>query len=646
MFSFGLRSAQAIDDCSSKYAGTCTSGSCASPQTALAGEHCSPATETCCYTAGNSTATATATAAASSNSNFSLGGWADKAGGVLLYGPLMAILGFFSLLLGVATTIFAWAIDTATFSKAINVSSSGVIYSTWMFIRDTVDVAFILFLLYAAFSIIFQVGGKFGEKKILLKIVLMALLVNFSFPITLFIIDVSNSLMYTIFQSPTLFDNSTGGVAGAFTFVANNSGLSGILASTKIVGLTELIASIIFSAILALTFLSMAILFVIRLAALSIIIIFSPIAFVGSVAGKDFGWWDYLFKYAFFGPVMAFFLAVSLKLMTALQITGTNLNDPIIASMAKFAAPVIILWMGMGMAQKMGVETAGIADKGARWAGKAVTNATGVPGGFKKAADYYGKKGAPGFLGKIPGLRGSEKTEDLEAGISGFLTKGNKGYKTSQEAAKRKRIAARQAARQKEFEDERLTVSEAKIKMDGKDETEKMAAALYLSKKDKINDSATFASAMKALRGDEKLPITEDNEELQKELLGKTRKDNDVKFVIDYDVRVNNMSETAAYEKNLGNLSPENLAKQKGLHDNIGGTDADAAALRSFVKKNIQNNVASHQKFFSELSTNQQQAYKAQGLEPSAPAQQTNQQAGQNSYKNKNRRRPQAPPTP
>lgn len=554
---------------------------------------------------------------------------------------LLLVLDFSGALLSTAATLFAWVIDVNNLKGVIN---GEVIYPAWQLVRDFLNVGFIMLLLYAAFSIIFQVGGKFGEKKIILTIILMALLVNFSFPITRFIIDISNSLMYTLLQNLG-FNGST--PDKAIGIITDNSGIKAIMTPGADAPTTYILMAIVFVFILAITLLSFGVLLVVRMIALAILIIFSPVAFVGSIFGKGGQWWTYLFDYAFFGPIMVFMLSLAVQI-SAIQsdqiqasfkkLAKDQSADPnIIGSMAYFAIPIVILWIGMSVSKKMSGEGGKLAldwsKKGAGYAWSAAkygAGSTGIPGGFKKAADYYGKKGAPGFLGKIPGLRGSEATENTEAGIAGFLTKGTKGYSKAQENIKRKRIAARQ----KEFEDERLSATEAEGKMQSRDEIEKKAAALYLSKKDKIDSSTRYELAMKALAGDD---------ELQKELTGKTKKDNNVKFIIDYDVNVKRLSKKDAYENNLGNLSPENLAKQKGLHDDI-KTDAD---LKSFITKSIKSIPASHQEFFSELTTKQQQAYRAEGLEPSIPtsAQQNNQQVGQsNRYVNKNRRRPQPRP--
>lgn len=532
---------------------------------------------------------------------------------------LLAVLKFFGWLLSISAAIFAWAADANSLRNVINGDS---IYESWKIVRDLLNIAFILVLLYTAFTIIFQVDSS--NKKIILTVVLMALLVNFSFPITRFIIDVGNSLMYTIFKS--LLPVADSDLSSIFANIAEKSAIGQIVESGSNASVAQLISAIVFVAILSITFLMMSMLFVIRIVALAIIIIFSPVAFVGVIVpsiSSKIDWWGNLFKYTFFGPAMAFMIFIATKVMNATAITmeqntafGAIGKDELgaIASMSKFAVPVVILWIGMGIAQKMGIEGAAMAQKFATkavtWLPKAIAHSTGIPGGLKMAKDHYVKKGAPGFLGKIPGLRGEDKTQETEAKIGGLLTKGPRGWSSAHESIQRKRIAAKQ----KEFEDERLSESSAKAKLKSIDSVEKKAAALYLSKKDKINDSATFADAMKALSGDA---------ELQNELRGKAKKDNDIKFVLDYDlangIEVEEKDEKTGekikrkitdreeiYEKTL-DMSSDDLAKQKSLHDSIGKDEDLQKYIKNIGKK--EKGIQYLNKLFEKLTPSQRKIY-------------------------------------
>lgn len=283
---------------------------------------------------------------------------------VLITCPLSLVLEFNAMLLGVSAGIFGVAVDVDRLSAVLN---NEVLYTAWGQIRDVLNIGFILFLLYSAFSIIFQIGGKYGEKKIILTIVLMALLVNFSFPITRVIIDASNSLMYTLLTQ--LMPDTAADPTIFFTNITRGSAMK-IILEAKNASISQLLAAVIFSFLLAMTFLALALMFLIRMVALAALIIFSPVAFVGNIAGKDFGWWDYLFKYALFGPIMVLALSLSVALMEAVgsSVQLAQSNDPL-SAMANMSIPIVVLWMAMGIAQKMGIEGGSMVQGLSKWTG-------------------------------------------------------------------------------------------------------------------------------------------------------------------------------------------------------------------------------------------------------------------------------------
>ncbi len=326
---------------------------------------------------------------------------------------LDAILSFMGMLVSLAATLFAWVIYPGNINAIYN---NPTIYSIWGTVRDFLNIAFILVLLFSAFSTVFQVE-KYSYKKILLTLIIMALLVNFSFPIARFFIDVSNVLMYTILNAtfPNMPSDPSGG-SYLFSQFAGTGQFAAILKPDN-ASITTLIASIIFAFLLGVTFLTMAILFAIRLVALAIIIIFSPIAFVGEIIsfGQSFAskWWNYLFKYSFFAPIMVFMLYVATKMLAAANQLGAvqmqniansqSVNGNYLGNMAFFAIPIIILWMGMGIASSFSIAGANAAQK---WATKGMKFASTAPG---KAGRWGVKKGAKKIDRDYIGVRGAIK---------------------------------------------------------------------------------------------------------------------------------------------------------------------------------------------------------------------------------------------
>jgi hypothetical protein len=306
--------------------------------------------------------------------------------------PLLAVAEFVSWLVRFPADILKWAINPDILKSVI---SNNGIYTAWKTVRDFLNMAFIMILLFSAFCTIFQVK-KFNYKSTLLNLVLMALLVNFSFPISRFIIDVSNVLMYTLLNSLSFDGGNASNIAG---FFAKASSLQGIISQGTSASASQLIAAIVFMFILGVTFLVMAVLFVVRIVALAILIIFSPLAFTGTIIPGEIGskasaWWGHLFHYAFFGPIMVFMIYVAMTVMqatTALPIVvkdGSMLGQ-LLQDMAMFTVPIIILWMGMMIANSMGVAGAGAVTG---YASKFLKSAGRNLGGAVPATKWISKK--------------------------------------------------------------------------------------------------------------------------------------------------------------------------------------------------------------------------------------------------------------
>jgi hypothetical protein len=308
--------------------------------------------------------------------------------------PIFSVAGF---LLQLSMTVFTWIIDADNIKLILNgTGTTNPLYEVWQYVRDLLNMAFIMVLLFSAFCTIFQVE-QYNYKKLLWKIVLMALLVNFSFPITRFIIDASNILMYSLIN--TDITTSFAGIA------KGNGAFRDLLTPEKFDNMQLIVASVMIF-MLAITFLSVGILLLVRMIALAILIIFSPIAFVGSIlpgaSSYANDWWSNLFKYSFFGPIMILGVIITVKLMNgigdnlraaAIKVSpGTEAN--LIGSVAYMALPIVLLWMVMGMAQKMGIAGAsavmGAAQKTMKGAGMKFSGANFIKkgyGDYKKERD-------------------------------------------------------------------------------------------------------------------------------------------------------------------------------------------------------------------------------------------------------------------
>jgi hypothetical protein len=438
---------------------------------------------------------------------------------------------------------------------------------------------FILILLFSAFCTIFQVE-KWNLKKVWLNILINALLVNFSYPIARFFIDISNVAFYYFVNK--LF-SPTGTVTGSGIFAMFGSA-SSIGEALKPAAFTQFpiayqLAMIVVTFILGMTLFIIAALFIVRLMALTMLVMFSPIGFVGYIfpSTRSFAddWWKKLFAYSFFAPIMIFIMAIALRIAEELKVENissmmshasvntTGAQTTWIAHMAFYFIPVIILWMGMGIAKSMGIAGAetvvGAVKSGGKWLANAPGKYSGIYGATKKAADDFNKKGKL-FGGKVP-LMGNEGREAREARWSGRLTGGKSGYDYAKRDYLRKKAGEMRENWKKAGG---ASGSELERALGGSQE-ERMAAALEMSEKNgfKLNDSDTadqvlsrYQNAAKAVAGDKVLQNNFNDKVKEKH----------IKLVIQDDIsKFPAKAKADIYKEHLDKLSASKFVGQKGL---------------------------------------------------------------------------------
>ncbi len=325
---------------------------------------------------------------------------------------LLMIQGFLAYFLDGAVSLLTKFIDATQVRSFLN---NSILTDVWKAVRDVCNLAFILTLLFSAFATIFHVE-KYHIKTIIVKLVLMALLINFSLPITRFITDTGNVPMY--YMAQVLFGSSSTTNVGQQIEQQSNIVCAIVpyyddcYQRTQIseaqYGTSQqddssvLFASIALLFLFTITMFVLAMLFCIRTVALGILIIFSPLGFIGvavpALNKYSSEFWESLIKYTFFGPVMLFVLAVSVKLMSAMtaQALDNKLSTTgftgIVSAIEAVATPIVILWMGMMIAQKANVAGAGaiigmaqkVAKMPVNFAGKM---AKGIPMSVGRFAD-------------------------------------------------------------------------------------------------------------------------------------------------------------------------------------------------------------------------------------------------------------------
>ena len=214
----------------------------------------------------------------------------------------------------------------------------------WTVVRDLCNMLFALILLIIAFATILHLE-TYGMKQLLWKLVVAAILINFSFTLAGVIIDFSQVL--TVFFVENSKNAATGGQVSAtlvlgglgfdklfgfdqgFWAALSNAGIT-TWAGPTIGTLIELLLIIILLAVALFAVLALAILFLIRIIVLWVILIFAPLAWLCMVLPATQSiwnkWWDYLLKYSFFAPVATFLLYLAILLIQKGEIGGMGTN--------------------------------------------------------------------------------------------------------------------------------------------------------------------------------------------------------------------------------------------------------------------------------------------------------------------------------
>ncbi|MFM7088938.1 MAG: hypothetical protein ACKOW9_05425, partial [Candidatus Paceibacterota bacterium] len=224
------------------------------------------------------------------------------------------------------TTLAATFLDFFIYYSVSSESyTSGFVEKAWSVVRDIANMFFILALLYVGIKTILGMNTS-SNKRILGMIVLIALIMNFSLFVSRVVIDASNILARVFYTNITPY-NANGQVQQGDNEAKSISvGLVRTFSPQKVVSnpaddignfAIVTIIFIIFLLYMIFMFVSVALLFVARVAGLWIVMIFSPIAFASYTVPftiPKFGkgeWWNQLFKLSFMAPIFTFFLYCS-----------------------------------------------------------------------------------------------------------------------------------------------------------------------------------------------------------------------------------------------------------------------------------------------------------------------------------------------
>jgi hypothetical protein len=351
---------------------------------------------------------------------------ANTAFGVLL-APVIAVLFAIVYFLKTFVSWSAMVLDFVLDPTFYNFTSNSMIVQGWNMVRDICNLFFLLVLLFIAICTILKIE-KYHAKKTLLMLIIMALLINFSKPITIFIFDGSQLLMNEFLRQMGSIKSQ--GQTGS-TMVTQATNISNMIYNSipEYFNGTSTSADIFVSYLFATVFLFMlmvallvtAIFLIIRIVVIMLLIIVSPLAFFAAIV-PDFSkmsssWWSALFEYSYYGPAAAFFLLLATKLssvlpeITRVQNSGPASFNKLSTNIIHYIVVLVFLYASIFMAKKFG---GGAGSAVTNWGNKALKGGWFRKGGWPReiagwgarttgAADVY--KGVKQGIGKQPGWR-------------------------------------------------------------------------------------------------------------------------------------------------------------------------------------------------------------------------------------------------
>lgn len=296
----------------------------------------------------------------------------SKLPGMLMVGIGFIFLTISGLILFLAGTLFNWVVLRTVFQFGEYFGTSDGMLIAWGVMRDIANIGLLFAFILMGVLLILNVdsgghghGGGMSAKKAIPRLIIFAVLLNFSLFATQFVVDIANafgSTFTTLAGDEQCSEGTTGEVGSDQTVedCAVKTGISSkILHATGLTNIfgddrgdlgaimtnlkdrpyayaTSLIMLSVFVTVTAIVLLAGAIMLVIRVVVLSFLMVTSPVGFAGMVipglSGIAHKWWDTLIHQAFFAPIYLLLVFISIKLTEGLMGNGTNLTNAILGN--------------------------------------------------------------------------------------------------------------------------------------------------------------------------------------------------------------------------------------------------------------------------------------------------------------------------
>lgn len=358
----------------------------------------------------------------------------------LTSGGISVIGCFAQIVYHVIYTPTAWLLRAAgeIFDTMLSISldkdfiNAGFANDGWKMTRDVVNIAFIFILLYAAISTILQANTA-KTRSIIIRLVIVALLVNFSLFFTKVVIDSSNIMALAFYNGITVSapatqyaktgtpqKNISAEIINSFnpqkligkeSFSAFSRGE----ADNDLVGpggfIIVILAASVINVVVAYSLLVVGFYFLARLITLWFLMIAAPVAFIAWIhprtASYTDKWWSALLKASFLAPIFLFMLFLIIKFLigenfltdsfTSPENSGTaSISTFIISILIKAGIIILTIQYAVKVTKNLSSDMAkGIVN---RAAGIGKFAALGVMGGAGLAARAVALRAAPAVV--------------------------------------------------------------------------------------------------------------------------------------------------------------------------------------------------------------------------------------------------------
>lgn len=210
-------------------------------------------------------------------------------------------------------------------SKYNGFVNASVVKNGWEIVRDIANLFFIIILLVMAFGTVLGIQA-YHARSLLGKFIIMVILVNFSKSIAGFMIDFAQVIMLTFVnafaENAVFYLTKSVGIQQLLN-ISTDAEAGGLISGGAFSNFVGTIGSLILAVIMLFAYLAVIwaafLILVVRVVMLWVLIVLSPIAYVMEVLPRTKSyanqWWSMFGKYVTVGPVMAFFLWLSITFM-------------------------------------------------------------------------------------------------------------------------------------------------------------------------------------------------------------------------------------------------------------------------------------------------------------------------------------------